>query len=215
MRPKIKICGVTLADDAAAVAATPGVDFIGLNFWPKSKRHVDLERAALLAGVARGAGPVQIVGVFCDPDVDDIVALLAQVRLDAIQLHGDERASLVAKIANATQLPVWKAVAVGSLADLDDLAVVPTETILLDAPSEGRGGAGKTFDWSIATAAHARYPARRFVIAGGLTAGNVGEAIAACAPWGVDVASGVEVAPGIKDAQKVAAFVAAVAGAST
>lgn len=214
---KIKICGVTLADDAAAVAAIPGVDYIGLNFWPKSKRYLDPERAPLVAGVARGNDQdgtlVKLVGVFVDARHDDIVAIANQIQLDAIQLHGDESPAFVAHLANALQRPVWRAVGVAGEDDLEGLAVIPSDTIVLDAPSAGRGGSGMTFDWALAAAARQKYPGRRFVLAGGLTPENVGAAIAACQPWCVDVASGVETAPGVKDAAKVAAFVAAVKGA--
>ncbi|HET9622139.1 MAG TPA: phosphoribosylanthranilate isomerase, partial [Kofleriaceae bacterium] len=125
-------------------------------------------------------------------------------------LHGDETPDDVALVARATGLPVWKAIAVGSAADLDDLERWPADALLLDAPSAGRGGAGVTFDWALAALARTRYPARRFVLAGGLTPDNVGAAIAATAPWAVDVASGVEHAPGRKDPAKVRAFVSAV-----
>jgi phosphoribosylanthranilate isomerase len=208
---QIKICGVTLPDDAARVAAA-GVDFIGLNFWPKSKRYLDPVRAPMIAAAARASGHAKIVGVFVDADLDEVREVTSQVALDIIQLHGDESPEDVQAISAATTLPVWRSVAVGVSKDLDHLEVWPVDHILLDTPSAGRGGSGKTFDWTLAIEAHRRYPARRFFLAGGLDPDNVSAAIAEVAPWGVDVATGVEAAPGIKDPAKLAAFVAAVRG---
>ena len=207
---RIKICGVTRPDDAAMVVVA-GVELLGLNFWPSSKRYLPAERAPAVAAAARAAGAVQLVGVFVNAAIDDIVAIARDVGLDVIQLHGDEPPGDVATIAQATGRAVWKAVAVGGPGDLTGLEAWSAEAILLDAPAPGRGGAGKVFDWSLASAARAMYPDRRFVLAGGLGPHNVAAAIAAVAPWAVDVASGVESAPGIKDPAKLAAFVAAIA----
>lgn len=208
----IKICGVTLPDDAARVAAA-GVEYIGLNFWPKSRRYLDPARAPMIAAAARAAGPIKVVGVFVDADRDELVAIAAQVPLDIVQLHGDESPEDVGEIARATTRTAWKSLAMGTRKDLEGLSAWPVEHIVLDTPSAGRGGSGKTFDWSLAIEAHRRYPARHFLLAGGLDPDNVASAIAAVSPWGVDVASGVEAAPGVKDPGKLAAFVAAVRGA--
>lgn len=205
---KVKICGVTLPDDAARVGAS-GADFIGLNFWPSSKRYVAPERAHVLVDAARAAGAVQVVGVFVDADADDVTSVLAHVDLDIVQLHGDESPDDVAAIATAAKRPVWKALAVHSDADLAALENWPVDAILLDTPTPGRGGSGVTFDWSLARTARRRYPARQLVLAGGLSPDNVADAIATIEPWAVDVASGVEAAPGVKDPDKLAAFVAA------
>lgn len=210
---KVKICGVTLPDDAARVAAS-GADFIGLNFWPKSKRYLDPARGPLLATVARAAGAIQVVGVFVDASLDDITAVASQVDLDIIQLHGDEDPDALAAIGRATNRPVWKSIAVGAPRDLDHLDAWRVDALLLDTPSAGRGGSGATFDWSLAADARRRYPTRRLLLAGGLTPDNVGAAITQVAPWAVDVASGVETAPGIKDAARLAAFLAAVRAAT-
>jgi phosphoribosylanthranilate isomerase len=209
---RIKICGVTLPDDAARVASA-GADFIGLNFWPKSKRYVAPERAPMLASVIRSTGTAQIVGVFVDTDPDEVASVLAQVDLDILQLHGNEPPDEVAAIANLARRPLWKAIAAASVGDIERLESWPTDAIMLDAPSPGRGGSGKPFDWAIAREAKKRHPARRFVIAGGLSSDNVGAAVTQLAPWAVDVASGVETAPGIKDPAKVDAFIAAVRAA--
>ncbi|MBX3157329.1 MAG: phosphoribosylanthranilate isomerase [Deltaproteobacteria bacterium] len=211
---KIKICGVTLPDDAGSVAAS-GVDFIGLNFWERSKRYVAPDRAPMLATIVRAMSPsTQVVGVFVDADVDEIQRVLARVDLDIIQVHGDERPEQLATIAHLTKRPIWKALAVGGARDLDRLDAWPADALLLDAPTPARGGSGSPFDWALAADARLRYPAIPIVVAGGLHAGNVGAAISTIAPWAVDVASGVEVAPGVKDARKLADFVAAVRAAS-
>ena len=209
MTTKIKICGVTLPDDAARVAAA-GVDYIGLNFWPKSRRYLALERAPLIAGIARSSGSAQIVGVFVDADHDEIVETALAVQLDAIQLHGDEYPEDLAQLALATKLPVWKAIPTGAPKDIENLDQWRTEMILLDTPSAGRGGAGKPFDWSLAKEARRRYPQQQIMLAGGLDPSNVGVAITMVAPFAVDVATGVEAAPGVKDPAKLAAFIAAV-----
>jgi len=209
MATKTKICGVTLPDDAAMVAAA-GADFIGLNFWPTSKRYLPPHRAPMVAAAARAAGAVQLVGVFVNATRDEISAIARDVALDVIQLHGDETPADVTAIAQATGRPVWKALAVAGPDDLASLDSWPVDAFLLDAPAVGRGGAGKVFDWNLARDARRSYPARSLVIAGGLGPHNVAAAIDAVDPWAVDVASGVESAPGIKDAAKVTAFIAAV-----
>jgi phosphoribosylanthranilate isomerase len=227
-RALVKICGVTLADDAARVAAA-GADFVGLNFWPKSKRYLAPERAPIIAAAARAAGAAKLVGVFVDAKIEDILQICAVVTLDVIQLHGDETPETCSKVSAAVYRPVWKAIAVGSAKDLDKLDAWPTDALLLDAPSPrarhartdigtelapGRGGAGATFDHRLARDARQRFPAKRIVLAGGLDPGNVAAAIAQVEPWAVDVASGVEAGPGIKDAAKLTAFIAAVRGVS-
>ena len=200
-----------LPDDAARVAAA-NVDYIGLNFWPKSKRYLALERAPLIAGIARSSGSAKIVGVFVNADHDEIVETAQAVQLDAIQLHGDELPEDLAELREATKLPVWKAIPTGAATDIANLDQWRTEMVLLDTPSAGRGGAGKPFDWALAKEARARFPAQQIMLAGGLDPNNVAAAIAQVSPYAVDVATGVEAAPGVKDPEKLAAFVAAVRG---
>jgi phosphoribosylanthranilate isomerase len=208
---KTKICGVTRPDDAA-MAAAAGVDFVGLNFWASSKRYLPVERALAVAEAARGAGPVGVVGVFVNARLDDIAEIAGTLALDVIQLHGDETPQDAAAVLHQTGCAVWKAVAVGRRSDLDRLDTWPVDAILLDTPTTGRGGSGKVFDWKLARDARRAYPTRRFVLAGGLSAANVRAAIDAVSPWAVDVASGIESAPGIKDRAKLAAFLTAVRG---
>lgn len=210
--PKIKICGVTIAADALAVAAV-GADLIGLNLWSGSKRHVSAEHAKKLARVVRASAPaIQIVGVFVDATAEAIAATVEAVGLDIVQLHGDESPNDCAIIAAATPAKVWKAIAVKTATDLADLVRWPVDAILVDAPSAGRGGSGTTFDWAIARDAVAARRDKKLVLAGGLTPANVAAAIAQVTPWAVDVASGVEVQPGIKDHAQLRAFVDAARG---
>jgi len=210
---RIKICGVTLPDDAARVASA-GVDFIGLNFWERSKRHVDPERAPLLASVVCSAGEAKIVGGFVDPELDGIQEIVARADLDVIQLHGDESPDFVKQVSLAVYRPVWKALPVRTSKDVAHLDQWPAEALLLDAPTPGRGGAGASFDWQLAREARERFPKVHIVLAGGLRPDNVAPAIEQVEPWAVDVASGVEAAPGVKDAAKLDAFFAAVRAAT-
>lgn len=206
---KIKICGVTRADDAVA-AVRAGADFVGINFWPQSKRFVDSARGAELARIVRDAG-ARAVGVFVNAAPDDIAAVAEH--LDVVQLHGDESRDDAAALARATRKPVWKAIAVRAEHDLDALDAWPADAILLDTPTPGRGGSGMTFDWALARAARTRFPSTRLVLAGGLTPDNVGAAVSDVSGlFAVDVASGVESSPGIKDVARITAFVAAVRG---
>lgn len=201
-----KICGITRVEDAE-LAAGLGADFLGLNFWPGSKRRVSPEFAAVLAAAARATAPqVQLVGLFVDQSEGEIVGIANALVLDVVQLHGDEPPALVAALATRG-LRVWKAHAVSGPADIDGLRAWPADAHLLDAPSAGRGGSGTTFDWAHAAAAVAA--GHRVVLAGGLTPDNVADAVAQVRPFAVDVASGVESAPGIKDPAKVRAFLAA------
>jgi phosphoribosylanthranilate isomerase len=208
---KIKICGVTREEDAAH-AAGAGADLIGLNLWPGSKRHVALDRARALAAAARAARPgVEIVGLFVDADPDAIALSVRELSLDRVQLHGDETPAEVARHGARA----IKAVALGAEADLARLETFVAPLLLIDTPSAGKGGSGVVGDWALARRARDALRARGVLVAlaGGLDAGNVAAAIAAVAPDVVDVASGVESAPGVKDAAKVDAFVAAARGA--
>lgn len=199
----VKICGVTRPDDAAYVAGR-GAEYIGLNLWPGSPRGVDRGRAKMLARVARVAAPtVKVVGVFVNAPVAEILATAAAANLDVVQLHGEEPVATGAALT-AAGLTVWKAIAVRGEADLAQLAAWPAAAHVLDAASAGRGGSGQTIDWSLAAAAVAA--GHTIVLAGGLTPRNVATAIAAVRPFAVDVASGVERAPGDKDPHKVFEF---------
>ena len=206
MMPLVKICGITRIEDAEQAAAD-GADFLGLNFWPGSKRRVSPDTAAPLVVAARTMAPgVQLVGLFVDQSEGEITGIANAVGLDVVQLHGDEPPSLVAALTTRG-LRVWKAHAVAGRDEIDGLAAWPADAHVLDAPSAGRGGSGKTFDWALAEAAVAA--GHRIVLAGGLTPDNVAEAVARVRPYAVDVASGVERSPGVKDPARVKAFLAA------
>jgi phosphoribosylanthranilate isomerase len=191
----VKICGVTRPEDAAA-AAELGARFVGLNFWPGSRRFVTVERAvAIVAAVPAG---VEKVGVFVDATAAEIDDAVARVGLDRVQLHGAEDPAFCSRFAARA----IRAVRVAAAADLDALARYDAPLFLLDAPDPG---SGRRFDWELARSAHAF--GRPFFLAGGLTPDNVAAAVAATRPFGVDVASGVESAPGIKDIDKMRRFI--------
>jgi phosphoribosylanthranilate isomerase len=203
---RVKICGVTRRQDAMN-AASAGADLLGLNLWPGSRRHVDAALARALADAAREAAPaIAIVGVSVDAAEDEIAAAVATAGLDVVQLHGREPAALTAALI-ARGLTVWRAAAMASAADVAALAGQGADAYLLDTPSAGHGGSGRTFDWQLAAAAVAA--GHRVVLAGGLDPANVAAAIAQVRPWAVDVASGVEAAPGHKDPDRVTRFIAA------
>lgn len=196
----MKVCGVTREEDLAA-AEELGADWIGLNFSPRSPRRVDLARGRALREASRFAKGV--VAVVAGNTVAEAEAIVDAVRPDALQWHDD----LAAREGLRVPVPVWQAVRVGK-DSLEEAASWPADVLLLDAAHATLpGGTGQTWDWSLL--AHFGAKERAFV-AGGLSPENVARAIAACAPTGVDVASGVESAPGIKDREKLAAFVAAV-----
>lgn len=200
---RVKICG--LRDEAIvdhAIAA--GADAIGLNLVEGSPRAIALPRARQLA--AHVAGRALVVAVVVNPSPTELGRLLGEARFDFLQLHGDERLPSDAR----TLARLWKAVRLQSADALDAIVALPVASVLVDAASaRGLGGTGERADWSLAAALAARRPTW---LAGGLTPDNVAGAIAAVHPYGVDVASGVERAPGDPDPDKVAAFVRAAKG---
>lgn len=205
----IKICGLsTLETLEAALAA--GADMIGLNFHPKSPRFVTRERAKELAAIARGRA--EIVALIVDFELDQAAELVADINADWVQLHGRETPEQVAAIRAATGRRVMKALGVASTADLATVPahVAVADLILLDAkpPKDAAypGGHGKPFDWSILAELDPGLP---FMLSGGLDPANVAEAIRMTKPAGVDVSSGVESAPGVKDIGRIKDFIAA------
>lgn len=209
---RVKICGLRTPADVAAVARA-GAAYAGLNFFPRSPRHVTPTQARALA-LAAPVGLAQ-VGLFVDPDDATLDAVLALVPLDMIQLHGAETPARVAEVKARFGLPVMKAVGVAGPEDLAALAGYGrvADQILVDAkPGPGAelpGGNGLAFDWQLI--AGRRWPVP-WMLAGGLTAGNVARAVELTGARQVDVSSGVESAPGVKDAEMIAAFVAAAKG---
>lgn len=210
MRTRIKICGVTDPDTAAAAVAA-GADAIGLVFHPPSARHVQLAQAAAIAGAA---GPfVATVAVLVNPDAATVRVIVKQVRPGYLQFHGEESDEFCAGFG----VPYIKALRVKSGAGDGDLSAAAAEfpnarALLLDTHRDGvYGGSGETFDWR-----RADYGGKLpLILAGGLQADNVAAAIAQVRPFAVDVSSGVEVdgEAGRKDADKIRAFCRAVAAA--
>jgi len=208
MRTRVKICGITRQADALA-AAEAGADAIGLVFYPPSPRYLSAERALEI----RDALPpfVQTVALFVNPDAAQVAQVLGRVRPSMLQFHGEETPQFCAQFG----MPYVKACRVksGVRAQVDLLEYLRpfsgAAAWLLDSHVEAYGGVGESFDWSLV-------PARRdrpVILSGGLARDNVAEAIRRVRPWGVDVSSGVESAKGIKDAAKIAAFIAEVRNA--
>lgn len=211
---RVKICGVTREADAVAVADA-GADAIGLNFYERSPRRVT---TAAAASISAAVGPAVLrVGVFVNAPAAEIERAVGDASLDAVQLHGDEPASLLADLPAG--VPVVRASRVGEaglapiarqLAKAAD-AGRPYAAVLLDAAAPGNayGGSGRVADWARIDAERSLLGSTPLILAGGLKPENVGEAIAAVRPSGVDTASGVELGPGEKDEEQVRRFVTA------
>jgi len=207
MTPRIKVCGITRVEDAAA-AAELGAAAVGFVFWPRSPRRIPIETAREIGGILPPF--VARIGVFVDMPADDVVRIVDDARLDGVQLHGDEKTDQYRKL----KARLIKAVTLGSDTDVMAAATLPAHvTVLVDATDRvRRGGTGRVADWTNAAALAAQRP---IILAGGLTAANVGDAIRQVRPWAVDVSSGVESAPGVKSRERLEAFFAAVnAGAA-
>ncbi len=202
MRTRIKICGITRPEDART-AVESGADAIGLVFYAPSPRSIGLEQArAIIAAVPPF---VTVVGLFVDPTPDEVEAVLRLCSLGLLQFHGDEAADF----CRGFGLPYIKAARVRADADLVQYLsrYHAAQGWLLDAYHEKLyGGTGEAFDWKLIP----RDLARPVILSGGLTPGNVGAAVRQVRPWAVDVSSGVEAAKGVKDAAKIAAFIAGV-----
>lgn len=208
----IKICGLSDAEGFDAAVAE-GADLVGFVFFPASPRAVTPAQAAALS--ARHAGGPGRTGLFVDPADDQIAAVLAALPLDILQLHGEETPARCAAIRARFGVPVMKALGVAAPVDLDVLAAYApaVDRFLLDAkpPPEATrpGGNALAFDWSLTAG---RAIPRPWLLAGGLTPGNVAEAIRISGAPGVDVSSGVERGRGIKDPALIAAFIRAARG---
>ncbi|MGE5468120.1 MAG: phosphoribosylanthranilate isomerase [Ignavibacteria bacterium] len=205
-RTRIKICGITREQDLEAAVAA-GADALGFVFYPLSPRHLEIERAAAL--VRRVPPFVTRVGLFVNPDPQVLADTLAAVPLDVVQYQGDESPEFCEHFGH----PYVKVARMRPGIDLVEFArsYPSARGLLLDAYVESYGGAGQMFDWSLVP----KGLPLPVVVAGGLTAANVGNAIRQLRPWGVDVSSGVEASKGIKDAEKINAFVAAVKDADS
>lgn len=205
MAMKVKICGITNLVDALQ-AVSSGADLLGFMFYPKSPRYVTPETAAAI--VAELPADIEKVGIFVDESNDAMCAIAGQAGLTTVQMHGHESPEQVAAMQ---AYPVVKAVALREHSDLAGLNEFEGCTLLVDTPSPDYGGTGKIGNWELAAAAAETH---QIFLAGGLNADNVAAAIAAVHPYGVDVSSGVERKKGLKDHNRVAAFVANARGES-
>lgn len=204
---RIKICGITRGEDAMAAAAA-GADAVGLVFYPPSARYVDAERAAAI--VSRTPPFVSIVGLFVDARPPEVEAVLSTVSLDVLQFQGGEPPEYCASFGR----PWIKALHMKPGADIGAAceAYAGARAILLDTWREDApGGTGESFDWGRVPS----HSGRPLILAGGLDEHNVGRAVRGCRPAAVDISSGVERSPGVKDAAKIARFVAAVRAADS
>jgi len=204
MRVRVKICGITRAEDAQ-LAVELGADAVGFVLWPGSPRAINSEIARSIAG--KIPKTVTKVGVFVDPLPNDVAWLVEFIGLDTVQLHGQEAAEAFEWIG----VPLVKAVRLDTDQDIERAADLPQYvTPLVDATDRRlMGGTGQVADWRRAGRLAARRP---IMLAGGLVAANVAEAVRAVRPWAVDVSSGVERYPGVKDADRLIRFFQAVAG---
>ena len=206
--PKIKFCGITRLEDAE-LAVSLGAWAIGLILWPQSKRACDPADGIRISNAVRRK--VEVAGVFVNQSLDEIAALADMLQLSMIQLHGDEGPAFATEVRRRTGAKVIKAQSVRLASDvLKVQAFHAIDFHLLDTYREGeRGGTGETFDWTMLSRRSTDVP---LILSGGLTPENVASAIAATHPFAVDVASGVESEPGIKDPIKMKAFAEAVRG---
>jgi len=205
MSVTVKICGVTSVDDAQAAVAA-GADAVGLMFFEGSPRHVSLAEAKVI--VESFPPSVVRVGVFVNADASLVNRAVLECTLNVLQFHGEESPEFCSQFGVMT----LKAIRVRDESSLAEMERFGTDGFLLDAFSkEARGGTGESFNWELAR--RATEHGKPIFLAGGLTAENVAEAVRVVEPFAVDVSSGVESAPGIKDAEKMRAFVAAAKGA--
>jgi phosphoribosylanthranilate isomerase len=198
---RVKFCGITNLDDARE-AARLGAWAIGLNHWVDGPRYCEPDTAVEISAALKRR--LEVVGVFVNPTLDEVVAAAENESLTMLQLHGGEGAAFCREAARRTGCKVIKAIRVRSRADVRAAEAFRTDFHLLDTHRPGtHGGTGESFDWEFLADRHSEVP---LILAGGLTPDNVDEAIAATHPFAVDVASGVEAEPGIKDHARMAAF---------
>jgi len=204
---QVKVCGITSLADAM-LAAAAGADLLGFNFYPRSPRYVDPRLVREILQELSPAFQVMPVGVFVNESAETIRETVAQSGVGMVQLHGEESPGFCREL----KLRVIKALRVASAEDADQAANYEVHALLVDSKTPAYGGSGIRPDWRLAENLARRFP--RVILAGGLTPDNVAQAVAAVRPWAVDVASGVEKEPGVKDPELVQRFVNAVAAAS-
>jgi phosphoribosylanthranilate isomerase len=202
---RVKVCGITRPEDAE-LAVELGAWALGFILWPQSPRAVDPGVAVGVAAQLRRR--TELVGVFVNPTLEQLSRAAEELHLSHLQLHGDEGPAFCSEAARRTGAKVIKAARVAGAADLQDLERFHTDFHLLDTAARGmRGGTGETWDWALAARRRRAIP---MILSGGLTADNVAAGIEAVDPWAVDVSSGIEAAPGVKDAARLRDFMAAV-----
>ncbi|HEY0427785.1 MAG TPA: phosphoribosylanthranilate isomerase [Pyrinomonadaceae bacterium] len=203
---KVKICGITNPEDAL-VSAKFGADALGFNFYEKSPRFITPEKAR---GIIEKLPPeILKVGVFVNESMERILEIAETAKLDAIQLHGDESPEFVRKLKAKTSLEIIKAFRVSEDFKPEDVLQYEVDAVLLDAFSKNDyGGTGETFDWEIAKKVREIFP--KMYLAGGLSTKNIGGAIDKVEPYAVDACSAIEEAKGIKNHEKLRAFIFAV-----
>lgn len=194
---KVKVCGITRVSDAQAAVAL-GATAVGFIFWPESQRYVTPDAAVK---ISKDLPSVQTVGVFVNSSVDEMCQVADQVGLTSVQLHGDEPDDIYSELS----YPVIRAIGVTGEQTITKVDRVPDDVmVLLDVHDHAqRGGTGRTVDWDVAATIAAK---RRIFLAGGLRPDNVAAAIRRVRPYGIDVSSGVETSPGIKEAGKLEAL---------
>ena len=196
--PKVKICGLTSLEQALSCAEL-GADWIGLNCWPGSSRYIPPEEACEIVSTLPES--VTTVGIFVNESPESLQKIMSVIGLDLAQLHGDESSELTAKLG----VPFFKAFRVSPEFKLEQIQKFRKEYFLLDAFSKNHyGGSGQKLDWDLASIASGL---GKLILAGGLTPENVAEAVKIVQPWAVDVCSGVESEPGIKDLWRVEKFI--------
>jgi phosphoribosylanthranilate isomerase len=204
-RHSVKICGITHPGQAAEIFAL-GADAVGINLWPQSKRHMPLSAAT--ESLQDIAAKHALVAVLVNPDDALLDAAISSHLFQALQLHGDETPQAVERLMKRG-VNVIKALQVRDAASLAQIGEFPCEAILLDAYNPGTyGGGGHAFPWELAVRAKEMFPSKKILLSGGLNADNVRTAVQQTQPVAVDVASGVESQPGVKDLAQVARFIA-------
>lgn len=201
----LKICGVRTREDADRLVEL-GVDAVGFNFWPKSKRYIAPEEGRWMKLLA---GDIVRVGVFVNETSDLPFRLFGDGMIDVVQLHGDETPEAVARFV-AAGIPVVKALGFKDESDIAKAGEYAADGLLLDAHAPVVfGGTGRTFDWGLAKSFMEKHPEVPVILAGGITPENAEGAVAEVRPAVLDVASGAELSPGVKDFEKVKAILAA------
>ena len=195
--PQLKVCGLTRVEDAI-VCAEVGVNAVGINFWPGSRRYHPFAKAAQwLAAVPES---LTRVGVFVNAPEGEVGEIMGSGLLEVAQFHGDESAEYVGQFLDAGVRCI-RALSVRTVGDLEQVGACPAQVILLDAYQPGvYGGSGQVCDWALAAEAVRAFPEKQILLSGGLNPANVARAAQEVGPVGVDLASGVEISPGLKDA---------------